>query len=149
MHAEKWCCFSSLIKKIINGVRQYFHCHLPLESEPTKSGNVWMGEKFPIEAFLKLLSAVLLWCSALNNSLPLKAPVPRRELRVLCKQIFPQVLSKLFFWISTDPKANTAWKNRQCKGKGKILIHILCPKHYRANLQSFYSTELYHIKKQN
>lgn len=42
-----------------------------------------MGEKFPIEAFLKLLSAVLLWCSALNNSLLLTAPVLRRELRVL------------------------------------------------------------------
>lgn len=54
-------------KKIINGVRQYSHCCLPLESEPMKSGNVWMGEKFPIEAFLKLLSAVLLWCSALKK----------------------------------------------------------------------------------
>lgn len=66
-----------------------------------------------------------------------------------CKQMSPQAVSKLFFWISTDSKANMAWKNGQCKRKGKILIHIPCPKHRRANSQNFYSAELYHIKKQN
>lgn len=83
-----------------------------------------------------------------QDSLLLKASVPDGA-ACACKQISPQVPSKLFFWASTDPKANTAWKNGQCKEKGKILIHILCPKHYRANLQNFYPTELYHIKEQN
>lgn len=30
--------------KLINGVRQYFHCHLPLESEP-KDQAMFEGEK--------------------------------------------------------------------------------------------------------
>lgn len=92
----------------------------------------------------------MLFCSGVQHSRQsvTESICPTNGAVGTCKQI-SQVLCKLFFWISTDPKANTAWKNGQCKGKGKILIHILCPKHYRANLQNFYATELYHIKEQN
>lgn len=47
--------FFFLFKKLlINGVRQYFHCSLLLEFESIETGNVWIGEKLPIEAFPKL-----------------------------------------------------------------------------------------------
>lgn len=90
--------FNNNKKKLIKGVRQYFHCHLPLESEPIKSAEI-----------LKL------FCFGVQHSRHsfIESICPTNGAVCTCKQVSPQVVSKLLFWISTDPKANTAWENGQ------------------------------------
>lgn len=67
-----------------------------------------------------------------------------------CTVTSPKVESKLFFWNSTEHKANMALVRLReivsAKEMGRFWSVLFFQKHYRSHSQNLCATELYHIK---